>query len=89
MTIKQLKRPDAAIADIGKVISKDVGMATKILQLVNSAFFGLYQHIASPEQAVAILGLKTIKAKWIAIGIIYSVPVIMNAIAMGMLGWVY
>jgi len=60
--ITQLKRPDAAIADIGKVISRDVGMATKILQLVNSAFFGLYQHIASPEQAVAILGLKTIKA---------------------------
>ncbi len=34
----------------------------KILQMVNSAFFGLFQKINSPEQAVKMLGLETIKA---------------------------
>jgi HD-like signal output (HDOD) protein len=36
-------------------------MCAKILQLVNSAFFGLQQPIANPGEAVAYLGLDTIK----------------------------
>lgn len=39
--------------------------------------------------AIVVTGLKTIKAKGIAVACIYSVPVAMNGIAMGMLGWVY
>jgi putative nucleotidyltransferase with HDIG domain len=37
-------------------------MTTKILQLVNSAYFGLRVQVSDPEQAVALLGLDTIKA---------------------------
>jgi HD-like signal output (HDOD) protein len=37
-------------------------MVTKILQLVNSAFFGLRTHVSDPEQAVALLGFETIKS---------------------------
>ena len=36
-------------------------MCAKILQLVNSAFFGLHQPMANPGEAVAYLGLNTIK----------------------------
>jgi HD-like signal output (HDOD) protein len=36
-------------------------MTAKILQLVNSAFFGLQRSIATPTEAVRILGLATIK----------------------------
>ncbi|MCU7916243.1 MAG: HDOD domain-containing protein [Candidatus Thiodiazotropha sp. (ex Gloverina cf. vestifex)] len=35
-------------------------MSTKILQMVNSAFFGLPQHVASPEHAVSLLGMETV-----------------------------
>ncbi|NPV87838.1 MAG: HDOD domain-containing protein [Anaerolineae bacterium] len=37
-------------------------MTAKILQLVNSAFFGLPGKITSPQRAVTILGVNTIKA---------------------------
>lgn len=36
-------------------------MTVKVLQLVNSAFFGLPRQVASPEQATALLGVETMK----------------------------
>jgi HD-like signal output (HDOD) protein len=60
--IDELKSPQSSLARIGKIISKDIGMTAKILQLVNSAFFGLPQHISTPAQAATLLGVDTIKA---------------------------
>jgi HD-like signal output (HDOD) protein len=54
--------PDSALSDIGAIIEEDLGMSAKILQLVNSAFFGLYRHIDSPSHAVSLLGLDTVKS---------------------------
>ena len=39
--------------------------------------------------AIFVIRLKTIKAKLMTLGIIYAVPIIMNIIGMGMLGWTY
>jgi len=36
-----------------------------------------------------IITRKTMKAKWITLIVIYSVPVILNIIGMGIMGWVY
>jgi HD-like signal output (HDOD) protein len=36
-------------------------MTAKVLQLVNSAFFGIYSRVDSPARAVTLLGLDTIK----------------------------
>jgi HD-like signal output (HDOD) protein len=58
----ELESEDASMEKIGQIISRDVGMTTKILQLVNSAFFGLNQRITSLSQAVKLLGLNTIKS---------------------------
>ena len=60
--VQELESEDASIHKIGEIISKDVGMTAKILQLVNSAFFGLRRHISSPAQAVSMLGIETVKA---------------------------
>jgi len=38
-----------------------MGMSAKVLQLVNSTFFGLSQPVSNPAQAVDLLGLDTIK----------------------------
>ena len=53
---------DPSLKKIAKIISRDLAMVTKILQLVNSAFFGLRTTVANPEQAVALLGSDTIKS---------------------------
>jgi putative nucleotidyltransferase with HDIG domain len=60
--IEEVKSPDASLQKVAKIVSKDVAMTAKILQLVNSAFFSLPHRVASPQQAVSILGLKTISA---------------------------
>jgi HD-like signal output (HDOD) protein len=58
----ELESEDASMEKISHIIGRDVGMTTKILQLVNSAFFGLNQRITSLSQAVKLLGLNTIKS---------------------------
>ena len=60
--MEEIQSPNASVQRVGKIISKDMGMITKILQLVNSAFFGLRRHVSSPSQAVSLLGLDTIRA---------------------------
>jgi putative nucleotidyltransferase with HDIG domain len=60
--VEELKAEDASIDKIGDIISKDIGLTTKILKMVNSSFFGLRQHITNPAKAVSLLGLDLIKA---------------------------
>jgi HD-like signal output (HDOD) protein len=58
--ITALQSDTATVKDIGRIVAQDIGMSAKILQMVNSAFFGLPQQIASPEHAVTLLGLETV-----------------------------
>jgi HD-like signal output (HDOD) protein len=60
--MQELQSPDASIDKIGQIISKDLGMLTKLLQVVNSPFYGLPRRISSATQAVALLGLEAIKS---------------------------
>jgi len=66
---EKAKDPDCAIADIAAIIEKDLAMSTKVLQLVNSAFYGFYKSVESPARAVNLLGLDTIKSLVLGIGI--------------------
>jgi putative nucleotidyltransferase with HDIG domain len=56
-----LSNPDASIKSIAEVIEKDMAMSAKVLQLVNSAFFGLPRRIASVSEAVTYLGTRMIR----------------------------
>ncbi|MEI9941869.1 MAG: response regulator [Pseudomonadota bacterium] len=47
---------------IANIVQKDVGISAKLLQLVNSAFFGLPRQTTSLPQAVHYLGLATIRS---------------------------
>jgi HD-like signal output (HDOD) protein len=60
--IEELNSEDGSINKIGEIISRDAGMSAKILQLVNSAFFGLVSRVSHPSQAVHMLGLEMVKA---------------------------
>lgn len=55
--IEQLETPETSAAHIGDIIARDAGMSSKILQLVNSAFFGLRHVVADPAHATVLLGL--------------------------------
>lgn len=57
-----LSQADITVAKIASIIKQDMGMTSKVLQLVNSAFFALPCHISSPHQAVSLLGVDNIRA---------------------------
>lgn len=60
--LQELASPDVSVRQLGDIVSQDIGMSTKVLQLVNSAFFGMQRHIESPSHAVVVLGVEIIKA---------------------------
>ncbi len=62
LIIKEMKSQDVSLKRVGDIISQDVSMSAKILQLVNSAFFGLPCKIIDPQQAAVYLGIETLKA---------------------------
>jgi HD-like signal output (HDOD) protein len=53
--------PDIGLADLGKIVEKDPAMSAKVLQLVNSSYFGIAQTVASVPKAVTYLGLELLK----------------------------
>lgn len=60
--VKALQSPDASLETVGALIARDPAMTAKILQLVNSAVFGLKRTVASPAEAVMYLGIDTTKS---------------------------
>ena len=60
--VEEAEAPNGSLEKIGKIIERDMAMTAKVLQLVNSAFFGLRRQVSSPLQAVSLLGIDTIKA---------------------------
>jgi HD-like signal output (HDOD) protein len=59
---KELEKEDPSVEQVAEIIAKDLGMTTKMLQLVNSAFFGLPQRITDSAEAVSYLGLATVRS---------------------------
>lgn len=60
--VNELESPGSSALKVAEIISQDTGMTAKLLQLVNSAFFGIPRHITTPAQAVAMLGFDIVKA---------------------------
>lgn len=60
--VKVLNSEDASIDRVAKIIAKDIAMVTKVLQVINSPFYGLRARVSNPAQAVALLGLNAIKS---------------------------
>lgn len=67
--MEELRNADVSIRNIADIIARDVAMTAKILQMVNSAFFGLPRKISCPAQAVTLLGLQTVRALALSAGI--------------------
>lgn len=57
-----LDQSEVSPQEIAQVIEEDLGMTAKILQLVNSAFFGLPRRFTDISEAVVYLGSKTLKS---------------------------
>lgn len=67
--MEELQAEEASIQRVADLIARDLGMAAKILQMVNSAFFGLYRRVTDVQNAVMLLGLDAIKALVLSINV--------------------
>ncbi|MBU0769781.1 MAG: HDOD domain-containing protein [Proteobacteria bacterium] len=67
---KMLLDYDTTIDKLSDIIEKDQAMVSKILKLVNSAFFGLRGKISNISHAIVVLGFNTIRNAVVSISII-------------------
>lgn len=67
--LQELESADPRIEKIAKIVKQDIGMTAKILQIVNSAFFGLRRNVTDAAQAINFLGLDTVKSLTLGIGV--------------------
>jgi HD-like signal output (HDOD) protein len=59
--VTTVEDPKSTAASLHKIVAHDPALATRILKVVNSAFYGLPGQIGSVERAIVLLGLNAIK----------------------------
>lgn len=57
--MRELRSPTASATTVGELVAKDLAISTKLIQVVNSAFYGLAQQVTDPAAAVLLLGMET------------------------------
>src|SRR5688572_14749668 len=59
--IRTVEDPKSTAGQLHKIVSHDPALVTRILKVVNSAFYGLPGQIGSIERAIVLLGLNAVK----------------------------
>ena len=67
--VAELESSNSSLSSVGEIISRDLAMTAKVLQISNSSAFGLSRKIVSASQAATVLGLETIKALVLTFGV--------------------
>jgi HD-like signal output (HDOD) protein len=76
---KELNSEDPSIARIADIVSQDIAVVAKLLQLVNSSFFGMPSPITNPQKAVGLLGLDLVQAVVLTSGVFAAFKEVTNA----------
>lgn len=67
--VEEVQAEEPSLQRVAGLISSDLAMTAKILQMVNSAFFGLYRRVTDVQDAVRLLGLDAIRALVLSINV--------------------
>ena len=51
---------DSSFSDLVKVIETDQAIATRVLKIANSSYYGQAEEVTSLQQAAVVLGMKTL-----------------------------
>lgn len=54
--------PYSTIEEVGAIVQEDAGLTLKLLQISNSAYFGISRKIITPAEAVQIVGMEILRA---------------------------
>jgi HD-like signal output (HDOD) protein len=72
--LKKVQSPDVSTESIGEIIARDPALTARLLQMANSPACGLSQKVASPLEAVSILGLDAIKSLVLCLQVFRQTP---------------
>jgi len=67
---KLIAHPNSSMMQIAQVISRDQAVSSRVIRLVNSAFYGLRGRVSSVQQAIVILGLNTVKNLTLGVSVV-------------------
>jgi putative nucleotidyltransferase with HDIG domain len=67
--VEALADPHADLPDLAAIVEKDAAIGAKLLQLANSAFFGLRGEVSGIAQAITFLGLETVRYLVLMVGV--------------------
>jgi HD-like signal output (HDOD) protein len=56
-----LNSPYASIIEVAELLEQDPGLTSKLLQIVNSAYYGLGRKVINPTEAVQYLGVEVVR----------------------------
>ena len=70
VVMQALDDPGTSLSEVGCLIEQDVAMSAKVLQLVNSAFFGLCQEVTDIRMGVTYLGIDLLKHLVLSVAIL-------------------
>lgn len=71
---RALTDPESGIDSIAEIIERDMAMSAKMLQLVNSAFFGLPRQVSEISQAASLLGIDMMRDLVLAVEVFRPPP---------------
>jgi len=60
--LNELESEKSSASSIAGIISKDISLTARILRVANSSFYGRPSEISTIDKAVALLGMKAVKA---------------------------
>ncbi len=60
--LRELMSPDCTVRTVSEIVKRDMGLTTRVMRVVNSAFFGLPKSVSDPAKAVSLLGLDAIRS---------------------------
>jgi len=78
--VAELKSENVSIRNISELVSKDISITAKLLQMVNSAYFGLSTRVESVLHATNLLGLNTVQSIVLSAGVFdqFEAPKVKN-----------
>ena len=69
-----LENPEVGMDELTEIISRDPSLASKVLKVANSAYYGFAAEIATLDHAVAVLGLNMLKSLALSVGVVDNLP---------------
>lgn len=72
--IRSLADPDADAVALGHQIGQDPVLGARLLRVANSAFYGLSRQVATPHDAIMVMGLSQVRSLVLASGLAHALP---------------